>query len=244
MSVVDALQGAFERTRAVCFSPFRAERWLWFGIAAFLATCGEGAGGSTPGGGGGGGDGDDGSWTGPSGAASEALRFLSENGALVAGVVAISFMGVLAWVAVTTWVSSRGKLVFVDGIARNEVRLGAAWQDYANEGNALFVLRLVLGVGVALLVFGLAVGITVPLLRWFAGQADVTEGLGIVLPAGAALGFVILLAGLAHLVIDDLLVPTLLLRRDGVRDAWDALRSQLGARPGTFALYPGPARRG
>lgn len=237
MSVVDALGRALEITRDVCFRPFTPTRWLVLGVVAFLATCGESSGGSLPGGGGGGDEGSPGVGGFAEGAR-EALRWIGDNGALVGAVVGAGFVVVVALVALTTWVSSHGKLIFVDAIARGgDVNIGQAWRAHAGEAWSLFLLRLAIGLVFSLLLFLLVVPVAVPALRFVAGTPFQPGDLAVAIPALGAMGLVGLAAVVVGLLVDELLVPTMVLRRSPVRPAFEALRSAFGEELGAVTVY-------
>ncbi|HUT23490.1 MAG TPA: hypothetical protein VM492_04020, partial [Sumerlaeia bacterium] len=63
-----------------------------------------------------------------------------------------------------TWLSSRGRFMFLDGVARNAGAVVEPWRRFQTHGNSLFLLRLVLG----LAAFGVIAGLLVlcALVAW------------------------------------------------------------------------------
>jgi len=47
---------------------------------------------------------------------------------------------------VLTWLSSRGKFMFLDNVVHGRAQVAAPWQEYRNEGNSFFLWSLALGI--------------------------------------------------------------------------------------------------
>jgi hypothetical protein len=120
------------------------------------------------------------------------------------------------------WVSSRGLLMLLDGIIRNRGAVSAPWRAWKTEGNRLFVARLVLTlawlVPVVFVYFAAAPGDA-------GGDAPfgwaVLVGLGLLVAAAA-----LVLLGVQLLLL-ELVVPTMYLRRLPVLAAWREVREEL-----------------
>ena len=71
-------------------------------------------------------------------------------------VVAIIFIGIfiIALIVVLTWLSSRGKFMFLDNVVNNQAEIAKPWKQYSAEGNSLFLWRLGFGL-IAFMCFGL-----------------------------------------------------------------------------------------
>jgi len=71
-------------------------------------------------------------------------------------IVAIIFIGIfiIALIVVITWLSSRGKFMFLDNVVNNRAEIAKPWKQYSAEGNSLFLWRLGFGL-IAFMCFGL-----------------------------------------------------------------------------------------
>lgn len=229
-SAADAISQAVERSKQLLF-PIKVEKWFALGFTVFLAQCGEGGGVNFP-------TNFGGSSPAPSstGSPSADFKHFIEQGirafnadallytSLALGALALSFS---VWVFVL-WFSSRAKLMFVESVIWDRVEVGAQWERAAELGASLFKARTVLSLGGAslvLLTFAAAFMAALPDLQ--AGQFFGTRALiGYSLSAFAFifLGFPL---ALAALVLDDFVVPFMVVRNVPVGPAWRACRSEL-----------------
>jgi hypothetical protein len=248
-SAADAVTQAIERSKQLLF-PFKGEKWFALGFTVFLAQCGES--GSAP------------IQTpqipfpsGPSGrggpspygtgfpaemqkAIADALSALRADLALyitlaIAGVVLI--FGIWAFVL---WFSSRAKLMFVESVIWDRVDIGKQWGRAGELGLSLFKFRALLGIGGSLLML-LAVGGAVA-----AGFPDFEKGQFLgprALACYAVLGASSIFFGIplliTSLLLDDFVVPLMVLRNARVREAWSMCRGEVlaGNLGGVFVFY-------
>jgi len=232
ISVADPITPAIERTKKVLFQPFEFSKWIHLGFCAFLAYLGEG-GANVPsfqGNWGGGGQG------GPN--FDEIHTKIMDNLTLIVviAVAAVLFLFVLG--VVFTWLGSRGKFMFIDGIVHNRGDVVQPWREFRREGNSLFGFRILFGLG-SFAVFLLVIAIALA-LAWGDIQA---KAFGAGALAGLLLGLclvlvVALVQGVVILFLVDFVVPIMYLRRLRVLEAWRVFRHELLAgRAGTFVLY-------
>jgi hypothetical protein len=137
-----------------------------------------------------------------------------------------------------TWLSSRGKFMFIDGIVRNRGAVVGPWSDYRREGNSLFWFRLVFAF-CCLLIFGLIAGgcslIAMPSIQAKEFGASAARALTIGIPLMILFSIA---AWLVSLCLTNFVVPIMYLRKVRVMAAWSEFRHQiLAGRFGTFALY-------
>jgi hypothetical protein len=234
ISVVEPVSPAIERTTEILFRPFDLGKWFTLGFCAFLATLGEGGGGSgnfnTGGGGRGGGGG---------GNEFEALKeWIQENLTLIISIVAGAVVVGCLLGLLLTWLSSRGKFMFIDGIVHNRGAVAAPWREYRREGNSLFVFQIVFQLTcflIFVLLLAACVLIAYPSIEAeeFGTSAVVALAVGIpvVLLYALAVGFI-------GMCLRHFVVPIMYLRRIGVMEAWGIFRHEmLAGRVGTFVLY-------
>jgi hypothetical protein len=244
-SAADAISHAVERSKQLLF-PVKLDKWFALGFSAFLAQCGEGGGfnlptnfgGSTPsppvGGGGSGSAGADFKrWI------DEALRVFNAEAALYVslaiGAVLLSF-GI--WVFVL-WFSSRAKLMFVESVIWDRVDVGSQWSRAADLGFSLFKFRTALA----------AIGLVLVLLSFGAGLALALVDLraGLLFGSRAILGYAVCALGLVFLgfpvavtglLLDDFVVPLMVVRNARVSEAWHQCRTEvLSGNVGGIVLF-------
>jgi hypothetical protein len=243
-SAADAISRAVERSKQLLF-PVKIEKWFALGFTVFLAQCGEGGGsgslptnipssGSSP--------------FGSGGTVSselqrgleEALRVFRADIALYVSIgVGTLLLAMGVWLFVV-WFSSRAKLMLVESLVWDRVDVSAQWTRAGELGLSLFKFRALLGSGAFLVLLGtfaaaLAVGLPSFLLGNFWGPrawaAYATWGSGALL-VGVPVA-------IAAALLDDFVVPLMVLRNLRVGDAWRACRAEVlaGNIGGLFLFY-------
>jgi hypothetical protein len=229
-SVTDPVARALDWTGKVLFRPFDIAKWLVLGFCAWLASLGEGGGGGHH------------NWN----YSRDEARYQVERAhdwalahlALVIYLaVLLAIVGIVLWV-LFTWLSSRGKFMFLDGVVHDRGAVVEPWHRFRAQGNSLFFFRIALTIA-AVLVIGTAVALMV-LSLLATGFADDEPG-----PAGVALLFLwipmilflALLVGLVAVAANDFVVPIMWVRGSRVMEAWSEFLSLLSARLGMFILY-------
>lgn len=230
-SVTDPISPAIDRAGRILFRPFDPAVWFVLGFCAWLARLGE-SGGSA-------------GWRASSdGSSFERTttgfgRAFDEHLALVLVLTIVLFVVVVAIMLLVLWVSSRGKLMFVDGVVRERAAVVEPWHRFRRQGNALFLFRLVLAVA-GFVVVGLLVGLLA--VTVFATGASWDE------PAGpfvflaligwfAVVATVVIAFALVTLLTNDFVVPAMWVHECGPVDGWGHVLPLLSAHPGTIVLY-------
>jgi hypothetical protein len=233
-SAADAISQAVERSKQLLF-PLKGEKWFALGFTVFLAQCGEGSGTvqipSMPSGS----SGPSGSSSGAASAGAEfqkmlddALRALNADLALY---VSLAIAGVVLtfgiWLLVL-WFSSRAKLMFVESVIWDRVDVSSQWSRAADLGMSLFKFRAAVSLGGSVLVLlsmGAAVVAALPDFQAgnFLGHRAV---IGYLL-LGFTLLFMGLPLGIALLLLDDFVVPLMVLRNARVVAAWGMCRAEV-----------------
>lgn len=232
-SPADAISNAVERSKQLLF-PIKMERWFALGFTVFLAQCGEGGGslnlptlpsGSSPSSSGGGG----GMGALPQ-SFDDALRAFQADAALYVSLAAATALVVAGVWLVVLWISSRAKLMLVESVVWDRVDFSAQWTRSAQLGRSLFKFRAALGLSAWFLFLacaGAALALALPALlagelwgpRNWAGYA--TFALGALLIG--------LPAAIVSWLLDDFVVPLMVLRNFRVKDAWAACRAEVFA---------------
>ncbi len=234
LSVTDPINPAFDRTKRILFQPFDSGKWLRLGFCAFLMGLAEGGGG----GGGGGFPSSGGSGGGGGPDFEPVMQWIRDNLTVIVVVAVAVLLAVFVISLVLTWLGSRGRFMFLDGVVHNRGAVVAPWHEYRREGNSLFLFRFCLGM-IALLVVVLILGLCA-LIAWPDIQGRHFGGFAV----GAILtGIVMFLAfGLTMSVISvflkDFIVPIMYLRRITVMAGWrEFSSSMLAGNTGLFVLY-------
>ena len=234
ISVTLPVGQAIDRVRKVLFQPFDIGRWFVIGFCAWLACLGEGGGfpGSFH-------------YGGHRGHGRQSIRegleqardYVVHNIAWIAPlVIALILVGLSVWVVVM-WLSSRGRFMFLHCVALNTAEVRAPWARFAPAANSLFLFRLVISLVSLVVMFPLAGGLLLVVLRMAFREA--------VSPGGLLLAGVFVLAmiavGIGFWIIGrlttDFVVPLQFLRRSRCLDAWRELGGLLRGNLGNLVLY-------
>lgn len=230
---------AWERMVNILFRPFDLVKWLAIGFTAWLATLLEG--GSARGGGGsGGGDSFD----------SETIRqsaegiwdsvgsFFESVGTIVmVFMLAAVILGIIALLVALTWLSCRGKFMFLDNVLANRAEIAEPWTRFGRQGNSLFAWTILFGIGAVILILAV-VGIGVLAIVPFAqGRRMVGLALGGGLSAGLVFVGLLVVLGYVSLCLNDFVVPIMHRNGTGILAGWGALLELLNSHFWFFVLY-------
>jgi hypothetical protein len=232
-SFVEPLSRAWERMRRMLFAPFELARWLVLGFSAWLAGLASGGGG--------------GGLIGDTGDGGDAISDLpSELGELADTItnhpiwMLLALVGVLVAVAVLIallWVSSRGKLVFLDNVVYERAAIVEPWKRLRRLGDSLFWWRL--GFVVIVLAIVLVVLAAVLLPAAAASVGDTLRGLSIaaILLGVLALVVVAVAAFFILLLLEGFVIPIMYRFDLSATSAWRTLLPWLRRYPGWFIAY-------
>ncbi len=231
ISVTGPFSPAVDRAGQILFRPFDLRKWFVLGFCAWLAWLGQGGGG-----------GSGSNWNLPDDDPRHGLETAQDwalaHLALVIFLAVVVLVLVVGLVVLVTWLSSRGKLMFLDGVVRNRGAVVEPWRRFRALGNSLFGFRIVVGL-IALVTFTVLIGLMVlSLMAMGFDENDLGPAAIVVLClwVGAVLvtGLGFALVGVA---VNDFIVPIMWLRDCRVMVAWSEFRPLLSAHLGTFVLY-------
>jgi hypothetical protein len=229
-SVIAPLAPAIDRVKLLLFRPFDVVRWLTIGFCAWLATLGQGGG----------------SWNfnyglddrrGGREMFEEGRRYVIENLSWLIPLAILAVLLIVVLWLVFTWLSSRGRFMFLHCVRENRAEVQWPWNQFASHADSLFLFRVVLGL--------ISLGLVLPmvagggLLILGLARADAPGVLALAGVIGLVLVVVILLSAFAIVtkLTTDFVVPIMALRHtrclDGWREFWRLLREQ----PGAFVVY-------
>jgi hypothetical protein len=231
ISVTTPIDQALDRVKRVLFRPFNFERWVVIGFCAWLAQLGRVSGGGQ-------------FRTGSSEHSGnihheleQAREFVMNNLVWIVPVVALVVISLVALWVVLTWLSSRGKFMFLHCIALNTAEVRVPWNKYSVQGNSLCWFRIGLGLVSAVILLPLLALSAYSIIRMASHRALAVSD--IVILSIATLGFVIIAIFLALIgkLTTDFVAPIMYLRGKKCLESWREFRGLLSARAGSFALF-------
>jgi hypothetical protein len=137
---VDPLSRGFGRMKKALFQPFDLRTWLVVGFTAFLAGLTDYHGGNR-------------SnveekvhvdWEEVFTFPHTAWTWLADN-PFWATLIAVGVFVLLILLVLLTWLSARGKFMFLDNVVHRRAQVSAPWNGFKTEGNSLFLWNLGLG---------------------------------------------------------------------------------------------------
>jgi len=216
MQVGEALQSAIKRTRTMLFEPFNFERWLLFGIMAFLDLFLAGGGLTRSGA----------NFSGRSHGSSQfpsnmdrEIEWLTQHAVQIVLIAIPLFLFGLAIHIALMYVGCRGQVMFVRAVSMNGGQLGDHWSAVKPQAYSLFLFRLaLLGVWLAfVLIVGtfLLMAIVVQ-----SGNQTGTALLLILIPFGVVFLLTVIGLGVVQLMLRSFVVPIMWARDLPCMDAW------------------------
>ena len=167
VSVIDPVTPAIDRVKLILFRPFELRKWFVIGFCAWLAYLGAGGGG----GGGGGGRGGGPPYNVPheQTQAKEQIKegietakyYVSNNLYWIIPVTVIVVVVFILIGLLIAWLNSRGKFMFLHCVATNKAEVAVPWHKFRQQGNSLFLFRIVLGIISFVVVIVPVIGIVV-----------------------------------------------------------------------------------
>ena len=244
ISVVEPLTPAIERVKTILFRPFDIGKWFIIGFCAWLAELGKFKG---SGGGGGGRDGGGSPFHGGPPDFEEMMNnardwldrarfFVEENMHWMIPVIVLGAVVVIIIWVLLTWVSSRGRFMFLHCVVENKAEVSVPWYKFSRHANSLFLFRFVLGLLNIVAVVG-AIGTGFLL---FAGAAKAGSGPAVIVIIISVFVSMIALTIVMFLIQKftmDFVVPIMFLRSASCTAAWREFLAILTSNSARFVLY-------
>ncbi len=136
----EPLSRAYKRMKKALFDPFDLRKWFVVGFTAFLANLMD----FDKGGGGGQGRAGNGDWEDLLYLPRYAMQWLFDHPQWIPLIIVGSAL-ILVLAVIFTWLSSRGKFMFLDNVVHDRAQVAKPWYEYRREANSLFLWRIVLG---------------------------------------------------------------------------------------------------
>jgi hypothetical protein len=212
---LNPLSRGWERMKQALFQPFDLKKWFVVGFTAFLAGLTDCHGGSGSGGRSRGRfDWDDAVYF-----PYKAWDWLLDNpGWFTLIVIGIFFIFIL--VVLFTWLSSRGKFMFLDNVIHNRAQVVKPWYEYRAEGNSLFLWSFFFGIFVFTIIILYFIQCYTIIHDLYESRVEVTI---LIMPAiWMLLGFlgIMMLIGYIDLLLSDFVVPLMYKHRINTVKAW------------------------
>ncbi len=227
----EPLSRAWERTRVILWQPFDLAKWLLLAFSAWLAglttdfqIAFSGA--------------DDRSSFGrhawPLDVHSWDEAF---EGFLLLPLIAFGIMFGLAISILVLWVSSRAKMMFLDGVVMNRVAISESWKRLESLGNALFIWRLCFSLAILVTVLVLMAAFFLPAAGF--SMHEVLDSLSAVSAFLGVMALVVLaiVAIYIALLTESFVVPIMYRYELNALEGWRAFLPWLKARPLQFVVY-------
>jgi hypothetical protein len=212
------------------FKPFELRKWFVIGFCAWLAYLAQG-------GGGGGGPNFHVPTKHDQAGFQHAKDFVIDN---LPWLIPTAIIGVILMIViwlVITWLSSRGKFMFLHCVAQNKAEVKVPWTKFRRQANSLFVFRLVVGI-VSFLCLALLVGLSIVFIVLCVKNNTHTivpvVALIFLVPIAIAVGIAL---ALFFKFTYDFVVPIMFLRTISCTNAWREFLTILSANKARFALY-------
>ncbi|MCD4735774.1 MAG: hypothetical protein K8R53_06995 [Bacteroidales bacterium] len=234
IAYTEPLSKGWKRMTKALFQPFDISKWFIVGFTAFLAGLTDYHGGGRY---------DNNSLNRNRVDLDEFFRFpdyawdwLTSN-TLWFTLIIFGIFFIFAITLVLTWLSSRGKFMFLYNVTNDDSKISKPWKEYSREGNSLFVWRFLFG----LVSFGIVMASIIFSFIFF---RDVHFGyVGIAGKVLAVFGIVlqfliiIIVIGYISVFLDDFIVPVMYKHRLTATQAWKKFMPTLSRHVGHFILY-------
>ena len=228
ISVVEPVGKALGTVRQILFAPFNLIKWLGLGFTVWLASLAESFAPNfnfIP----------NDTFNSPAG--HKVFTWIQAHLTLVISVGIGMAIAILAVALVMSWISCRGKFMFLDNVLNNRAEIQAPWRRFSRQGNSLFLFSICFGIA------ALAVLVTIGLLLLFVAWPDIgRQNFGINALSAILLGvffFMSYMLVLSCLMVflEDFIVPIMILRSCRVMTAWGLFLDLFKAHAGIFVLY-------
>ena len=237
ISASEAISPALERTKQICFRPFKFTRWLKLAVVTLFTgevattSCNFNVPGNTP-------AGTSGPVYTPPAGVGGILGALHAIPMILLALAFVAMIGVFVLVMSYLWCQFR--LTLIDTVLTGECRIRESWDKYGSVGIRLFGFYLL----ISMLMVATAIGLIVlPLISAARSGVFRNPGGGVAYLLGAGLIMlliflvVIVLFWIVVVFLKDFVAPVLALEDLTIGEAWARIKTIASADPGAFVVY-------
>lgn len=228
---VEPLSRAFGRMKTALFKPFNLNKWFAVGFTAFLAGLMDG-----PGKGSGDGDGHRGGVD-----FGDILEFPENAWEWLLdhpiGFFAIAFAAlfIIFLTVLLTWLSSRGKFMFLDNVVHDRALVKKPWREFETQAHSLFIWRLLFGLVCFAVIIAFLVMVFIVSAKIYYAQEVVP--IAFLLMMG--LLFLVLIIAISYIscYLDSFVTPIMYKERITATRAWGRFMEIFNRHPFHFIGY-------
>lgn len=220
------------RMKKALFQPFDITKWFRVGFTAWLAgltDCNGGSSGSNSKMG-------DNNWDDFFDFPQTAWNWLMDN-QLWFNLIIVGLVLLFIIITLITWVSSRGKFMFLHNVAHDNAEISEPWIVYRKEGNSLFIWQFFFGWFVfALFIYLLIYSFLTAKTIYFGDFSGIEIFWSV---ASIVLIFIgcLIVFGFISLFLKDFVVPIMYKQRIGILKGWGKFLSLFGRHFLNFVIY-------
>jgi hypothetical protein len=228
----DPLSRGWERMKKALFKPFDLKKWFVVGFTAFLAGLIDFHGGGK----------------GESGIhepfdmgtfmefPQRAREWMIDNPGWMA-LILVGGVVLLVLLIVCTWLSSRGKFMFLDNVVHDRALVAKPWYDYRVEGNSLFLWRVGFGIATLAVCLFYVFACFSSLHARYERFGDSESFFGPIILMILGLVAIMILVAFIALFLSDFVVPIMYRFRISAMRAWSVFLSLFSLHPMQFISY-------
>jgi len=144
--------------------------------------------------------------------------------------IAILFASVVGIVVVVvlTWASSRGVFMFLDSVVHDRVEIARPWREYREEGNSLFVWRILFGLACIALFSGLVAWFFIQGATLYDAGDSRTFPIALIVGLGLLALVILLACGYITLLLKDFVAALMYKNRISAGAAWKIFMGLFG----------------
>jgi hypothetical protein len=232
---MEPLSQALQRMKIALFKPFDVGKWFTLGFTAFLAGLLDYSSG-------GGSNGfqdvfDENDYNDEQllHLPDRIIRWIQDNPEWVTLII-VGIILFITFLIVLTWLSSRGKFMFLDNVVHSRALVVKPWQEYKNLGNSLFLWRLTYGF-IILVVFSSFFFYAFSAIYEMYIYDEFVENIMTLVGMGLLLLVLIIFTSYISLFLSDFIVPIMYKQTITSMSAWSVFMSLFSQHAAYFVLY-------
>lgn len=230
------LTNGWVRMKKALFQPFDIGKWFTVGFTAFLAGLLDG-----PGSGGSGNSSNrfkdkDLDWEKFAEFPNMILEWINEH-AFWFSLILVGVLIIIVLIVVFTWLSSRGKFMFLDNVIHDKAEVVNPWNEYRQQGNSLFLWRFVYGLISFILIMASLIFSAYTLVDLFIDPSSISTRILSIMGLGLQFLILVIILSYISLFLNDFVVPIMYKNRISTTQAWYKFLPLMSKYFGHFIVY-------